>query len=112
LDSQRLRSILLVETCMRMAESAGRPIAVLHRGDADAGSVFIKVYSRNGLASLFGQSLSYDGKLIWRNVLSENSRTEESADERIANEIRVDRDIWVLEVLDDSLQNPLTPEDH
>jgi hypothetical protein len=112
LDSQRLRSILLVETCMRVAESAGRPIAVLHRGDADAGSVFIKVYSRNGLASLFGQSLSCDGKLIWRNVLSENSRTEESADERIANEIRVDRDIWVLEVLDDSLQNPLTPEDH
>ena len=112
MDSQRLRSILLVETCMRVVESAGRHITVLHRGDADAGSIFIKVYSRNGLASLFGQSLSDDGKLVWRNVLSENSRTEASADERIANEIRVDRDIWVLEVLDDSLQNPLTPEDH
>ena len=112
MDSQRLRSILLVETCMRLAESAGRPIAVLHRGDADAGSVFIKVYSRSGLASLFGQSLSDDGQLIWRNVLSEASRTEAAADERIANEIRIDRDIWIIEVLDDSLQNPLAPEDH
>jgi hypothetical protein len=111
LDSQRLRSILLVETCMRLSESAGRPIAVLHRGDADAGSVFIKVYSRGGLASLFGQSLSDDGQMIWRNVLSEDYRTEAAADERIANEIRIDRDIWVIEVLDDSLRNPLTPED-
>jgi hypothetical protein len=50
--------------------------------------------------------------LMWRNVLSEGYRTEAAADERIANEIRIDRDIWVIEVLDDSLRNPLTPEDN
>jgi hypothetical protein len=69
--------------------------------------VFIKVYSRSGNAYLYGQSLTEDGKWNWRNLLPENSQTEVAADERITKEFKIDRDIWVVEVLDDALENPL-----
>jgi hypothetical protein len=38
---------------------------------------------------------------------SRDSQTEVAADERIAKEFKIDRDIWVVEVLDDALENPL-----
>ena len=107
LTSERLRSRVVVDSCIRSAEISGYPAAVLRRGDPDAGSVFIKVYSRSGCAYLYGQSLTDDGRWNWRNLLPENSLTEVAADERIAKEFKIDRDIWVVEVLDDALENPL-----
>ena len=74
MTSERLRSRVVVDSCIRSAEISGHPAAVLRRGDPDAGSVFIKVYSRSGSAYLYGQSLTEDGKWNWRNLLPENSR--------------------------------------
>ena len=74
MTSERLRSRVVVDSCIRSAEISGHPAAVLRRGDPDAGSVFIKVYSRSGNAYLYGQSLTEDGKWNWRNLLPENSR--------------------------------------
>ena len=88
MTSERLRSRVVVDSCIRSAEISGHPAAVLRRGDPDAGSVFIKVYSRSGSAYLYGQSLTDDGRWNWRNLLRVLSKANMAKMRDIRGEIR------------------------
>ena len=71
---------------------------VVHRGDATAGAVAVKVADMGGRASVFTRSYDGDGNRIW--VTHVDAAPEPDADAAIASQRKFDRDLWVIEVED------------
>ncbi|OXE37583.1 MAG: hypothetical protein CGW95_00780 [Phenylobacterium zucineum] len=92
-------SDIWVAALIRRAELGGAFAVVVRRGDARAGSVLIKVLNRGqGTARLFAEATRGDGEKVWmRPSLSEQ---EADLDSYIARTVRVDPDIWVVEIDD------------
>jgi len=63
----RLKSKIAVAAMLRMGDAAGKPGAVLKRGDPDAGAILILLRGRNGLA-IFGQTRAPDGGEAWQRL--------------------------------------------
>lgn len=98
----RLKSELWVKAYLRAAVVAGAPGVVVHRGDTDAGAIFIKVARLDGSADLYGPApaglSSIDGERRW-SVLAV-AAPESDIDARLVSERRMDSDIWIVEVED------------
>lgn len=71
---------------------------VMHRGDATAGAVAVKVADMGGLASVFTRSYDAEGNRVW--VTHVDAVPEAEADASIASQRQFDRDLWVIEVED------------
>ncbi|MEZ5855792.1 MAG: DUF1491 family protein [Hyphomicrobiaceae bacterium] len=98
----RLKSELWVKAYLRRAAGAGVSGVVVHRGDADAGIILIKIARLDGTADLFGPApagmQSDDGERRWM-CLAE-AVVEADVDKRVASELRLDSDSWVVELED------------
>ena len=92
-------SDIWVAALIRRAELGGAFAVVVRKGDARAGSVLIKVLSRSqGTARLYAEATRGDGEKVWmRPALSEQ---EAELDAYVARTVRVDPDIWVVEIDD------------
>lgn len=101
----RLRSDIFVSALLRRAQVEGAFAAILHRGNAEAGAVFVKVAWLDGTAALYGpapQSLieaDDAGDRLFVEMIPPG-RPEEEAGMRIAKEIRFDPDAYVVEIED------------
>lgn len=98
----RLKSEIWVKAYLRRCNGAGAPAAVVHRGDADAGIILVKIARLDGTADLYGPApagyAADDGERRWIAIAS--GLAERDADERLARELRLDSDAWLLEVED------------
>jgi hypothetical protein len=98
----RITSDLWVSALTRRIFAEGGFAAVVRRGAAEAGAIFVVTRSRLGTASLYGpapQSAYETGRPDERQftVLIEDEQAE-AIDARIAREGRFDPDIWVVEI--------------
>jgi len=94
-----LSSDVWVSALIRRAELAGAFGVVARKGDARAGAVLVKVLNRGaGTARLYAEATRMDGERVWM----QPAPTEEEAeiDRYIERAIRVDRDVWVVEIED------------
>ncbi len=98
----RLKSEIWVKAYLRSCAGQGAPAAVVRRGDSDAGVIFIKIARLDRTADLYGPAPSgYVGDLSDRSwIRLASQQPEDVIDERLAREIRLDYDIWVLEIED------------
>ena len=71
---------------------------IVHRGDATAGAIAVKVADMRGQASVFTRSYDTDGNRVW--VTHVDAAPERDADDAIARQRKFDRDLWVIEVED------------
>jgi len=72
---------------------------VARKGDAKAGAVLVKVLDRRqGTARLYGEALRGDGERFW--MQPQPGRSEEDIDAYIARAVRIDPDVWVVEIED------------
>ncbi|GAB4525038.1 MAG: DUF1491 family protein [Parvularculaceae bacterium] len=94
----RVKSRLWVQAYMRRLASLAAPSYVVRRGDADAGAIAVKVIASRGAARLFLQSIGEDGASMWREI--DCGGDEARADARLAREIDIDPDLWIVEVED------------
>lgn len=98
----RLKSEIWVKAYLRRAVVAGSPGVVVHRGDADAGIILIKIARLDGHADLYGPApaglASDDGERRWT-LLAERT-AEVEVDKRLETELRLDSDAWVVEIED------------
>ncbi len=98
----RLKSELWVKAYLRRAAGSGVSGVVVHRGDADAGIILIKIARLDGRADLFGPAPaglhSDDGERRWMCLVEAGGEAE--VDSRIAGELRLDSDSWVVELED------------
>ncbi len=96
----RLKSEIWVKAYLRRAAVAGAPGVVVRRGDADAGIIMIKIARLDGHCDLYGPApaglASDDGERRWTR-LAENA-PEDQIEARLATEIRLDPDLWIVEI--------------
>jgi hypothetical protein len=96
----RLKPGIWVKAQVRLCDRAGIALTVLRRGDADGGSVILKLIGAGGRADLLIQATGPRGDLAWMRPLGPDPVEEAEADAYIARQGAFDPDIWVLEVID------------
>ncbi len=88
----RLKTHVTVSALLRRAQAQGLFATVVHRGDPDAGVLFVKV--RDGASAALWQQ-PYEGGWTPR---TEGFGPEGEADGIVAKEREFDRDLWLLEI--------------
>ena len=108
MSDPRLKSILRIQAAVLASSQKGIPTTVVKRGDPDAGIIFVKVFGGATGCVIFNQSYDFkEDRLYWSKLTGDKPVEEAEADKLIEKQTNFDPDIWVLEVEDKFLRNPL-----
>ena len=98
----RLKSEIWVKAYIRACAGQGAPAVVVRRGDADAGVILIKIARLDRTADLYGPAPSGyvgdDDERSW--LLFAAHKPDSDIEDQLARQIRLDGDIWIVEVED------------
>ena len=91
-----LKAKMIVDSIRWSLERQGIPVYIEHKGDSDAGAIFIKHDKGQGLYDVYHRVNDYsEGKRI--KLL--NSFTEERLNEFFKKQTDIDADLWLIEVV-------------
>lgn len=94
-----LSTDIWVGALIRRAEKEGAFATVARKGDPRAGAVLVKVLNRReGHAVLYAEAFRGDGERVWMEPTA--SHQEPDLDRYIERAVRVDPDLWVVEIED------------
>ena len=94
-----LSTDIWVGALIRRAEMAGAFAMVVRKGDPRAGAVLIKaVDRRKGQVRLYAEATRSDGERIW--MRPARAQNESELDGYVERAVRVDPDLWVVEIED------------
>lgn len=94
-----LHTELWVGALIRRVEQGGAFAVVARKGDARAGAVLVKVLHRgDGTARLYAEATRMDGEQVW--MQPAKSDQEPELDRYIERAVRIDPDVWVIEIED------------
>ena len=103
----RVKTEIWVQAALRLGNATGRYGAVLHRGDADAGSILVLLRGRAGIVVLT-QSRDPDGEAVWIRGSGAVPVDQATADAYVDRQRGFDRDLWVLEFESPDLLPPFS----
>jgi hypothetical protein len=101
----RLPTEFWVEAQLRRFNAAGTGAYLLRRGDAERGSVIVRLAGRHG-TRLLTQVRNLEGRLAWMTVKAGAVLTDADADAYVAREVGRDSDLWVIEIETRTDENP------
>ena len=88
-----------VAALIRRAEMGGAFAAVARKGDPRAGAVLVKVVDRRrGQARLYAEATRADGERVW--MRPARAEQEPELDAYVERAVRIDPDLWVVEIED------------
>ena len=94
-----LSTDIWVSALIRRAEIGGGFGVVARKGDPRAGAVLVKVLNRSdGTARLYSEATRMDGERVWMQPAP--STDEPDLDRYIERALKVDPDLWVVEIED------------
>ncbi len=100
-----LKAETIINACIRIAEKNLTSAYVIKRGDEQAGAIFVKIDTLDGFSKLFSRNIKYDLNndkeiIEFSDLYPQKQITTKEIDERIAKEIEIDRDCWIVEIED------------
>ncbi len=97
----RLPTWLWVDALVRRAGVAGASAFVVQRGDAERGTVLVKVARLDGTARVYAPRPGLDGGRSFADLAAQGTGPDErDADAYIARARSRDSDLWVVEIED------------
>ena len=94
----RLKSAIYVQALIRRCESAGAAAYLLRRGAEEAGAILLKVNRLDGSCMVLSQARRGE-ELVWLRPLGDSTDDSRAAD-YFARQLRIDPDLWIVEIED------------
>ncbi len=92
----KVKAGIWVSMAIRLSDMAGRPAAVLRKGDPDAGGILCVLRGVEGLMVL-SQVRDAEGRQAWMRSTGAAPVPQETADAYVERQVKRDPDIWVVE---------------
>jgi hypothetical protein len=95
--TERLSASIEVSGLIRKAEAAGDFGAILHKGDADSGSLLIVIRKRGQFVACLERALGFDG-YKWGPAGPGAEAPEKEVSQFLARRTGFDPDLWLIEL--------------
>lgn len=96
----RLVTRLVVQALMRRLAVADHPVAVLHRGDPDAGDLLVAINRFAAGTLLFGRGRDGAGNLVWQSEAGGALLDAPGLANHLARALKRDPDLWIVALED------------
>jgi len=100
----RLKTGIWIKALIRRCDLAAVAVAVVARGDGDAGAVLLKFNGRDVGSTVLTQARGPEGQLLWMRATGPAPVAEADADSYIARQRGRDPDLWVVEIESGSME--------
>ena len=95
---EKLSTDLIVGATIRAAAMEGIAVTIIHKGEANSGSLLLKINKLDGSAEVLSQ-VQIDDEMAWMPA-SGAPMEERDADTYIKDQISFDPDLWAIEIED------------
>jgi hypothetical protein len=102
----RLRAEVWIMAHVRRCIAQGVPVAVVRRGEAERGTLILKLNQLERDVRVLSQARDIDGRLGWLAAFDGAAVKEADADAYIARAVARDPDLWVVEIEDREGRHP------
>ena len=98
MDTPRLPAGLEVSALVRRTQAAGGFAMVLHKGEADAGTILVVAVDRQGIGTLYERLPDPAGPRRWMAVRAQDPQAPTDFDDYLNRRKRQDPDVWIVEL--------------
>lgn len=95
---QRLPANLEVSALLRQVQAEGGFATVLHKGEADSGTILVVTVERSGISEIYERMPALDGSRKWHPVLTQAIENKEVSQNYLDRRVIQDPDIWIIEL--------------
>lgn len=92
----KVKAGIWVSMAIRLSDMAGRPAAVLRKGDPDSGGILAVLRGRDGVVVL-SQARDAEGRPAWLRGTGPAAVEEDVATAYVDRQVKRDPDLWVVE---------------
>ena len=98
METPRLPAALEVSALVRSTQAAGGFAMVLHKGEADAGTILVVAVDRAGLGTLYERLPDPSGPRRWVAVRRQEADSRTEFDDYLDRRAQQDPDVWIVEL--------------